>query len=402
MRWQLPVHSPVGVDTLAAGASAALGRDAAGRAAGRLASLLGGRATVLTDSGTSALVLALQALVPAGGTVALPGWGCIDISAAAAFTGARVRLYDVSPETMSPDLASLERALARGVDAVVVAHFYGYPADVGAVRALAARFGARVIEDAAQRAGATLHGLPLGTHGDVTVLSFGRGKGTTGGAGGALVVNASALVQRAAEARASLARSRGLRPLAATAVQWLLGRPAVYGLPASLPGLRLGEMVYHPAHAPAAMSDAATAMVVRSLARDPREVRVRRTRAARLRAVLEDQPGLTGVDPLPGAKPGYLRFVVRASGARRPPAPRLGILPGYPMTLDEHPPLRPLLLPGEEAGPGARALRDSVLTLPTHSLVTEADLARLVRWLQARTSDVAAAAERVPAPARGF
>ena len=58
---------------------------------------------VLTDSGTSALILALQALVPAGGTVAYPAYACIDLTAAALGAGMRVRLYDLDPATLSPD-----------------------------------------------------------------------------------------------------------------------------------------------------------------------------------------------------------------------------------------------------------------------------------------------------------
>ena len=56
------------------------------------------------------------------------------------------------------------------------------------LRALAAMGGdADAAEDAAQEAGATLHGRRLGSFGDLSVLSFGRGKGVTGGGGGALL-----------------------------------------------------------------------------------------------------------------------------------------------------------------------------------------------------------------------
>src|SRR5207247_5224225 len=103
---------------------------------------------ILTDSGTSALILALRAVVRPGGTIAYPGYSCIDLTSAAVGAGMRVRLYDLNPSTLSPDLESVERAINRGVNAIVVAHLYGYPADVGAVQELARKSGIPVIEDA--------------------------------------------------------------------------------------------------------------------------------------------------------------------------------------------------------------------------------------------------------------
>src|SRR5437764_10909928 len=79
-----------------------------------LATRFGARDVVLTDSGTSALVLALRAVLRPGGTVALPAYACVDLLAAAEATPARVRLYDVDPATLSPDLTSVDAALRRG------------------------------------------------------------------------------------------------------------------------------------------------------------------------------------------------------------------------------------------------------------------------------------------------
>ncbi|MDQ3520445.1 MAG: DegT/DnrJ/EryC1/StrS family aminotransferase, partial [Gemmatimonadota bacterium] len=77
----------------------------------RLTERFGAQAVALTDSGTSALVLALRLAAGAGGTVAFPGYACIDLAAAARFAGVRVRLYDVDPASLSPDLDSVRRTL---------------------------------------------------------------------------------------------------------------------------------------------------------------------------------------------------------------------------------------------------------------------------------------------------
>ena len=175
-----------------------------------------------------------------------------------------------------------------------------------------------------------------------------------------------------------------LRPFLTTAAQWLLGRPALYGIPSSIPALRLGEMVYHPAHEPAAIADSSAAMVMRSLARDAGEVRLRRARAARLEARAERDGSLSPVSSVPGGEPGYLRLAVRATDPAVRPEPRLGILRSYPMTLEQHEPLREMLLPGESAGPGARELRDTLMTIPTHSLVSPRDEDALGHWMATR------------------
>src|SRR5690606_3760091 len=138
---------------------------------------------------------------------------------AAEFANVRVRLYDLDPDTLSPDLDSVSAAISRGVDAVLVAHLYGYPADVPAVTAMASRAGVPVIEDAAQGAAGRLGAATLGSFGPFTVLSFGRGKGLTGGKGGALL----AIGEEAASALESVAlngrRSRGIAELAAASAQ---------------------------------------------------------------------------------------------------------------------------------------------------------------------------------------
>src|SRR5690606_35170358 len=87
-------------------------------------------AVALMDSGTSALAQALQLAVGTGGVVAYPAYTCVDIIAAARFAGVRVRLYDVNPHTLSADLESLRQVVREGVDAVMVAHLYGFPSDV--------------------------------------------------------------------------------------------------------------------------------------------------------------------------------------------------------------------------------------------------------------------------------
>lgn len=337
---------------------------------------------LLTDSGTSALIVALRKILPPGGTVAYPAYGCIDLTTAALGAGVHVRLYDVDPATLSPDLDSVRAVVRRGVDAIVVAHLYGYPADMIGVRELAAEQGIPVIEDAAQGAGGSLGGALLGSLGDVAILSFARGKGTTGGSGGALLVRTPALAEWTRTARSDLqAASRGGMDVLSLAAQRLLSHPYLYRFPASIPGLKLGEMVYHPPRPPRAMSPASAAVLRWTLEQEAREVAGRRARARDLLSRMRETPYVVAVRPIAGGESGFLRLAFIDTGGTRVPRSDLGALRGYPLTLGQHPQLGPLILPGETAGKGSEFLRDRLFTVPTHSRVDRSDLACLAEWL---------------------
>ena len=379
-RHQLAVAPRITLSSLARAAFTQLGRQslAVSELEAKLREKFSASTCVLTDSGTSALVLALRLLLPHGGVVGLPGYGCVDLTSAVKFAGLKVRLYDVDPATLSPDIESVHGLLERGVNALLVAHFYGYPADVPAVKSLASRYGVPILEDAAQAAGAVLRGVRVGALGDVSILSFGRGKGLFGGKGGALLVRSEDF--QLANAPALNAR-RGMAELFAATGQWVLGRPELYAIPASIPSLRLGEMVYHPAHEPQSLSRVATSLTLSALENEATDRDSRIRKASVLHALASAADGLTPIQCIHGADPGYLRFPVLDCSRSRRVASRLGVMTGYPLTLKDQSELAPHLMAGEPSTPGASELRDSLFTLPTHSFVTRADLVALQAWM---------------------
>jgi dTDP-4-amino-4,6-dideoxygalactose transaminase len=273
--------------------------------------------------------------------------------------------------------------LAAGASAIVVSHLFGYPADVPAVAALAAAHGAAVIEDAAQGAWGSLLGTRLGAFGPLTVLSFGRGKGMTGGGGGALLSIGERAREALTAAGTRVAAPRGsFRTLAITTAQWALGRPTLYALPSAIPALHLGETIYHPAHGPRSITAASASLVRAALARAGDDLAVRRRHAELLGLAARNAGDLSAIRPIAGAEPGYLRFPVRLADTRTRNREQasLGIVHGYPHTLADLAELRASLA-GEEKVPGARELQRSIVTLPTHALLNEKDLTRLSRWM---------------------
>lgn len=385
MSWRRipPVSSPIGLTSLVAATGASLGLLRPNRAelATRIADTFEASDVVLTDSGTSALVLALRATVPPDAVVAMPAYACIDIIAAAVGARVRVSLYDLDPGTLSPEVDSVRSALRRGAKALVVAPLFGYPVDLPSLAAVAREHGVPLIEDAAQAAGAALKGNRIGAFGDLSILSFGRGKGMTGGSGGALLIRSSRWADAGPMRRALRRPSRGFRDAAALSAQWILGRPAWYALPASIPALRLGEMIYKPPREPGEISAAAARTVPVSLSRNSQETRARQARARALSSAAARGRQFTPIQPIPDAAPGYLRLAVVDSTGRGVPEPRLGVLRGYPITLDEHVETRRILEESPATLAGARHLRDRLFTLPTHSHVTDRDVARLGKWL---------------------
>ena len=361
--------------------------------AGVLEQEYGGHVT-LCSSGTDALTRALKLADDMSGSshiVALPAYGCFDLATAAVGAETRVILYDLDPATLAPDLASLRKALEHGAKAVVCAPYYGLAVDWAEVAALAKEFDAIVIEDAAQAIGARWRGHSVGSLGDISVFSFGRGKGWTGSHGGALLARgaaAEALRSRAPSLlRGALPARNGVMEVMTASAQHVLGRPNVYALPASIPWLALGETRYREPSPSAEMSRAAAAMLLASRARALREVPARRQTAAWYHAQVSVSGIATPVLTPSGHEPGYLRFPVRVRGGfsalpDRRRARALGIAPAYPSLLNALRPIRDRLV-WEQPLSGAAAIQRELVTLPTHSLLTTEERADIVALLAA-------------------
>jgi len=381
IRHQLPAYSPLTVAGLLAGL-----RDGGTQSPERLRSLLAerydARRVVLTGSGTQALTLALRSSANTGREplVALPAYSCFDLVSAARGANASMVFYDVDPASLGPDAASLEEVCALKPDAVVVAPLYGIPVDWDVVRAIVAATDALLVEDAAQGMGATWKERSVGALGDVSILSFGRGKGWTGGGGGAL------LERRVGTGAADPTASPrpDLDVVGRAAAQWLLGRPGLYWVPAQLPWLGLGETEYHPPKEPELIPPMAAAMVLAHDEDARRECDVRKKNAAELLARLElggVLERLSPVRPPEGAEPGYLRLpLLTPSGmagfADEDAARAAGIMPGYPRTLPELSAAKASSVAGPPT-PGADRLVGGLVTLPTHRLLSRRDKRRI-------------------------
>lgn len=149
-----------------------------------LARLLGVQGAVATSSGTAALHLALLGLqVGEGDEVLVPSYACAALLHAVRAARAVPRPVDSDPVSFNMDPEAAKRARSAKTKALIVVHSFGLPADLYDLKAL----GVPLVEAAAQALGGVYRGRPVGSVGDVAVLSFYATKPITTGEGGMLL-----------------------------------------------------------------------------------------------------------------------------------------------------------------------------------------------------------------------
>jgi UDP-4-amino-4,6-dideoxy-N-acetyl-beta-L-altrosamine transaminase len=131
---------------------------------------------------------------------------------AALYCGAQIDFVDIDPATRNlstPALAhKLEAAARSGTlpQVVIPVDFSGLPCDWAELRALADRYGFRLLQDASHATGASYRGQPVGSaFADVSVFSFHAVKIVTTAEGGMVTTQDAALARRL-----QLLRSHGM------------------------------------------------------------------------------------------------------------------------------------------------------------------------------------------------
>lgn len=160
---------------------------------------LGVRKALLTPSCTAALEMAaLLVDIQPGDEVIMPSYTFVSTANAFVLRGAHIVFVDICPETMNLDAKKIKAAVTNKTKAIVVVHYAGVACDMNAIMAIAEECSLFVIEDAAQALMATYQQRPLGSIGHLGCLSFHDTKNyTSGGEGGALLINDERFIERA-------------------------------------------------------------------------------------------------------------------------------------------------------------------------------------------------------------
>jgi dTDP-4-amino-4,6-dideoxygalactose transaminase len=137
------------------------------------AAYLGVEHVIGVANGTDALTIALIALgVGPGDDVIVPSFTFYASAEAIPHTGARPVFCDIDPETFCITRETIERALTPATKAIVPVDLFGAPAPLHEILPFARDRGIKVLEDAAQAAGASLDGRKTGALGDAATFSF--------------------------------------------------------------------------------------------------------------------------------------------------------------------------------------------------------------------------------------
>lgn len=131
---------------------------------------------VLSNSGTSALQVALQAMKELhgwrdGDEVLVPAVTFVSTAGIVLHNRMRPVLVDVEPRYYGMDPALVEAQITPRTRAMIPVHLFGQPADMGPLQALAQRHKLKIIEDACETPFARYQGQRVGSLGDIGCFS---------------------------------------------------------------------------------------------------------------------------------------------------------------------------------------------------------------------------------------
>lgn len=178
-----------------------------------VARLLGTPPLQYECSGTVCLLIALLTLrrrQPGRDRVIVPAYTCPLVVLAIDRAGLQAVACDVRRGHFDLDSERLATLVDERTLAVLPTHMGGRLADIDGVVAVARKFGASVIEDAAQALGANQYGRSVGLAGDAGFFSLAAGKGLTTYEGGLLLSRDEQLREELAWTSAHLLGSQSL------------------------------------------------------------------------------------------------------------------------------------------------------------------------------------------------
>jgi len=159
---------------------------------------IGVREGVATNSGTSALHLALLALdIKEGDEVIIPSYVCTALLNAINYVHAKPVITDINTEDFNISASDIEKKIGEKTKAIIVPHMFGLAADIDELL----NFGVPIIEDCAHSIGAAYKGKMVGSFGVISMFSFYATKMLATGEGGMAVSNSDGLLEKMRDLR---------------------------------------------------------------------------------------------------------------------------------------------------------------------------------------------------------
>lgn len=159
---------------------------------------LGARHAIAVSSGSTALLVALEAMgIGRDDEVIVPNMTFISSVTAAMWLGARPVFCDITLTDYNIDAEQVEKLITPKTKAIVPVHYAGQSADMKTLGEIASRHNLKILEDAAEAHLARFEGGQYaGTIGDAGIFSFTPTKPMTTGEGGMVVTNDDKIADR--------------------------------------------------------------------------------------------------------------------------------------------------------------------------------------------------------------
>jgi CDP-6-deoxy-D-xylo-4-hexulose-3-dehydrase len=280
----------------------------------QLARYIGVRHAMLTNSGSSANLLAVSALTsPKLGDRRLrPGDEVITVAAGfpttvnAIIQNRLVPVFvDIVPETGNIDASLLEEAIGERTRGVMLAHTLGNPFDLGVVTDVCHRHGLWLIEDNCDALGSTYDGRMTGSFGDIATLSMYPAHHITTGEGGCVFTNTGrlkVLIESFRDWGRDCWCEPGKEDTCGKRFRWQLG---------DLPAGYDHKYTYSHIGYNLKMTDMQAAVGVAQFEKLPFFIRARRQNWRRLRDAFEQYTEhLVLPEPTPGSDPSWFGFAL--------------------------------------------------------------------------------------------
>jgi dTDP-4-amino-4,6-dideoxygalactose transaminase len=163
-----------------------------------LAEYCGTKYAIGCASGSDALLLALMAFdIKEGDEVITTPFSFFATVSAITRLGAKAVFVDIDPKTFNLDVSHIEAKITEKTKAIQPVHLYGQCADMEDLRALSAKYGVPLVEDAAQAIGAEEFGRRAGAMSEIGCFSFYPSKNLGGmGDGGFMTTDDDELAKK--------------------------------------------------------------------------------------------------------------------------------------------------------------------------------------------------------------
>ena len=163
----------------------------------KLSKLLDHKHTWLLNAGRNALKLGLQALdLSSSDEVLCQAFTCVAVPNAIKWAGAKSVYVDTVKNGFNISLRDLKAKITPNSKAVIVQHTFGNPDDLKQIKKICQQHDLTLIEDCAHTLGVRYQNKPIGSFGDLSILSFGRDKAISSVFGGALLTSNAKLAKK--------------------------------------------------------------------------------------------------------------------------------------------------------------------------------------------------------------